>query len=114
MLFADFVKAANANENEIPFTNSTTIWQEVTLLLVSATALCALAAITLADSCTQQTNWRVISGDSFDGTNWSAGVPNSSKSAQINNGGTATISSAGAVSCDLTLGGRQCDANPRR
>jgi T5SS/PEP-CTERM-associated repeat protein len=36
--------------------------------------------------------------------NWSGGIPNSSTSAQINNGGTATIGSTGAESCDLTLG----------
>jgi autotransporter family porin len=75
------------------------------LLIVSAVALCALPATALADSCSGQTNSRVTSGDWFNGMNWSAGVPNSTKSAQINNGGTATIGSTGAVSCDLTVGG---------
>ena len=79
--------------------------RNVILLIVSVVALCLALDIALADSCIQQTSWTATSGDWFNGTNWSAGVRNSSKSAQINNGGTATIGSTGAVSCDLTLGG---------
>jgi len=74
------------------------------LLIVSAVALCASQAIVLADSCIGQTDWRVASGDWFTGSNWTNGVPNASTSAQVNNGGTATIGTTGAVSCDLTLG----------
>lgn len=78
--------------------------KNVILLIVSALALCASLGITLGESCIGQTNWNVRSGNWFEGMNWSAGVPNSSTSAQINNGGTATIGSTGAESCDLTLG----------
>ena len=78
--------------------------KNVIVLIVSAVALCASPATGLADSCIGQTNWSVPSGNWFDGMNWSGGVPTSSTSAQINNGGTATIGSMGAVSCDLTLG----------
>ena len=76
----------------------------VILLIVSAVALCVSPAIALADSCIGETNWRVASGDWFTGSNGTNGVPNSSTSAQVNNGGTATIGTTGAVSCDLTLG----------
>jgi autotransporter family porin len=82
----------------------------IILLIVSGITLCASPTTVLADSCTQQTNWSVSSGSWFVGSNWSAGVPNLNKSAQINNGGTATISSTGAESCDLTLGGAATDS----
>ena len=79
--------------------------KNVILLIVSALALCASPGTTLGESCIGQTNWNVPSGNWFVAANWSAGVPNSGTSAQINNGGTATIGSTGAASCDLTLGG---------
>jgi T5SS/PEP-CTERM-associated repeat protein len=70
---------------------------------VAALVLCASPAIALADSCIGETTWNVASGSWFVGNNWSSGVPNASTRAQISNGGTATIGSTGAVSCDLTM-----------
>ena len=85
--------------------------KNVILLILSALALCASPAIAPADSCIGQTNWRVSGGSWFDcNDNWDHGCPDSSTSAQINNGGTATIGSTGAVSCDLTLGGAATDS----
>ena len=81
----------------------------IILLIVTGITLWASPAIVLADSCTQQTNWNVASGSWFTATNWTNGVPNSSKSAQVNNG-TATIGTTGAVSCDLTLGALGTDS----
>src|SRR5581483_6127922 len=51
-----------------------------------------------------QTVWTDGSGDWFVGTNWSAGVPNSSTQAQINNGGTAQITTTGAAAASILLG----------
>jgi T5SS/PEP-CTERM-associated repeat protein len=75
-------------------------------LTLAVLGLCASPAIALAVDCIGYTSWTASSGNWFTGTNWSNDVPNSSKSAQINNGGTATIGSTGtdAESCDLTLG----------
>ena len=84
--------------------------KNVILLIPSAVAFCASPAIALADSCIGQTNWNVASGSWFTANNWTNGVPNSATSAQINNGGTATIGTTGAVSCDLTLGALGTDS----
>ncbi|PYK10777.1 MAG: hypothetical protein DME65_08870, partial [Verrucomicrobia bacterium] len=51
-----------------------------------------------------QTIWTDGTGDWFLGTNWSAGVPNSSTQAQINNGGTAQITTSGAGAASVLLG----------
>ena len=51
-----------------------------------------------------QTIWTDASGEWFKPANWSADVPNSSIDAQINNGGTAQIGSAGATTANLYLG----------
>lgn len=51
-----------------------------------------------------QTIWTNGTGDWFVGTNWSAGVPNSSTQAQINNGGTAQITTSGAAAASILLG----------
>ncbi|MDP1579327.1 MAG: autotransporter-associated beta strand repeat-containing protein [Candidatus Didemnitutus sp.] len=51
-----------------------------------------------------QTIWTAGSGNWATGSNWSAGVPDSSTNASITNGGTATISSSSEVA-SLTLGG---------
>jgi T5SS/PEP-CTERM-associated repeat protein len=77
--------------------------QNAILLIVSAVALCASPAIALAESCIGETDWKVASGSWFVADNWTAGVPNSFTRAQISNGGTATIGSTGAASCDLNL-----------
>src|SRR5579884_285590 len=53
---------------------------------------------------TAQTIWTDGTGDWFLGANWSAGVPNASTQAKINNGGTAQISVAGATADSLLLG----------
>lgn len=75
-------------------------------LTLAALVLCASPVIALAADCLGgRTYWSVQSGNWFDDTNWSNHVPNSSTGPSINNGGTATIGSTGAESCDLTLGG---------
>jgi T5SS/PEP-CTERM-associated repeat protein len=51
-----------------------------------------------------QTFWIDGAGDWFNGSNWSAGVPNSNITAKIKNGGTAQIGAAGAAASDLDLG----------
>ncbi len=51
-----------------------------------------------------QTIWNTQSGDWFQTTNWSAGVPDSATDAQINNGGTPQIDAAAATANNLTLG----------
>ena len=84
--------------------------KKVILVIVSALAFCAPLGMLLADSCLGHTTWTAGSGDWFVGTNWSNDVPNSTTGAPINNGGTATIGSTGAVSCDLTLGANATDS----
>jgi T5SS/PEP-CTERM-associated repeat protein len=74
------------------------------LLTVAALALCALPAVALAADCIPTTNWTGASGSWFVEGNWSSGVPNSGKSAYINNAGTADINTTGAAACNLTLG----------
>ena len=51
-----------------------------------------------------QTIWTDGTGDWFLGTNWSAGVPNSSTQAQVNNSGTAQITTGGAAAASILLG----------
>lgn len=51
-----------------------------------------------------QTVWIDGTGDWFNSSNWSAGVPNSSTIAQINNSGTAQISSGTAAASQVELG----------
>ena len=51
-----------------------------------------------------QTIWIDGTGDWFVGTNWSAGVPNSSTQAQINNNGTAQVTASGAAAASILLG----------
>jgi T5SS/PEP-CTERM-associated repeat protein len=74
------------------------------LLTVAALAFCALAAVAMAADCIPTTNWTGASGSWFVEGNWSSGVPNSGKSAYINNAGTADVNSPGAQACNLTLG----------
>jgi hypothetical protein len=53
----------------------------------------------------QTTTWTDGVGDWFDPNNWSAGVPNSSTTAEIDNGGDAQVASASnALAGELTLG----------
>ena len=67
-------------------------WALLTLL---ATSVPAFAQITV---------WHDSTGDWFTASNWSAGVPDSSTTAQINNGGTAQIMSSGAAASLIELG----------
>lgn len=87
------------------FQTARTFTTSTILLAVTALALLASSGSRAAESCTVATYWRVASGDWFVGSNWTNDVPNASKSAQVNNGGTATIGpTPAAVSCDLTMG----------
>lgn len=74
----------------------------------SKLALCltatVLAAVSSVSSLSAQTVWTDGTGDWFDSGNWSAGVPNSSTNAQINNGGTAQITTNGAQANTIYLG----------
>ena len=69
-----------------------------------ATLPITLLLFFLAREVRAQTIWTNASGDWFSPANWSADVPNSSIDAQINNGGTAQIGSAGATTANLYLG----------
>jgi uncharacterized repeat protein (TIGR01451 family) len=51
-----------------------------------------------------QTLWTGTTGSWFDGGNWSAGVPDASADARVDNGGTCQIASAGAVAHSVLLG----------
>ena len=57
-----------------------------------------------------QTIWIDGADDWFNPPNWSAGVPNSSTDAEINNGGEAQIVSAGATAANFYLGFESHDA----
>ncbi|HZS54271.1 MAG TPA: hypothetical protein VFA65_07695 [Bryobacteraceae bacterium] len=74
------------------------------LLIVVAFAVCAFAAVACAELRIPTTSWIGANGSWFVAGNWSNGVPSSSKSADINNGGTANINSTGATACNLILG----------
>ena len=52
----------------------------------------------------QTTVWTDATGDWFTSANWSAGVPDSSTIAQINNGGTAQVMATGAAASEVELG----------
>jgi hypothetical protein len=72
---------------------------------VAALALCASPAVPLADGCNAQTNWMIMgSGSWFFEMNWTDGFPNCATTANISNGGTATINNGPATACDVTLG----------
>jgi T5SS/PEP-CTERM-associated repeat protein len=80
------------------------------LLTVTALALCASPTIALADGCIGQTTWTgAIDNNWFTAGNWSNGVPTVGDTAEIDNGGTANINSAGAVACNLILGFNAAD-----
>jgi len=76
-------------------------WQSAILLAITALALCASPAFAAT------TYWTDTTGSWFDCThNWSSGCPSCTINAQINNGGTAQVSSPNATASadDLTLG----------
>ena len=65
------------------------------------------ALLSLLVSCTPilaQTVWTDGTGNWFTPANWSAGVPNSSTIAEINNGGTAQVTSSGAAASQVEIG----------
>jgi len=72
---------------------------------LAASAAVCLLALFLQPADGQVTSWQAQSDDWSTAGNWTAGVPTSSASAYIVNGGTATISSAGAACYLLGLGG---------
>jgi hypothetical protein len=82
-----------------------------------ASVLCLVAGVfstpfAFAQTCTQTTNWRAGTGSWFTASNWDNGVPNSATNAQINNGGTAQITSSlqPANACTVTLGNGEFDS----
>src|SRR6266481_639720 len=60
--------------------------------------------VTSVPAFAQTTVWTDGTGDWFTPGNWSAGVPDSSTTAQINNGGTAQIMASGAAASLVELG----------
>ena len=60
--------------------------------------------ITSVPAFAQTTVWTDATGDWFSPANWSAGVPDSTTTAQINNGGTAQIIATGAAASEVDLG----------
>jgi T5SS/PEP-CTERM-associated repeat protein len=75
-----------------PRRRSVARWVLVALLVTSAPAF------------GQTTTWIDGTGDWFSPANWSAGVPDSSTIADINNGGTAQIMSSGAAASLVEVG----------
>jgi T5SS/PEP-CTERM-associated repeat protein len=72
-------------------------------LFIARWALIALL-VTSVPAFAQTTIWIDATGDWFTPANWSAGVPDSSTTAQINNGGTAQIMASGAAASLVELG----------
>ncbi len=69
-----------------------------------AVKLSFLALLFVIKGALAQTVWTGATGDWFTNANWSAGVPDSSTEAQINNAGTSQINISGATSSGVTLG----------
>lgn len=93
------MKNEYASETERKLTNNPI------LLALAALWLCVCSAVAPAAACIPTTTWNYAgSGSWFDSTKWSSGVPDSTKDAFINNGGTAEVNSTGAQACNLTLG----------
>lgn len=67
------------------------------------TLLCVLAS-SLSLAAQAQTLWTGTTGSWFEAANWSAGVPDASTVASIDNGGTAEIATDGAAAASITLG----------
>ena len=70
----------------------------------SAAILAALLLLASAQAGFASTWTNPSLGDWFIAGNWDTGVPNSSTSALINNGGTALLNAPGAAASDLLLG----------
>src|SRR5581483_4191059 len=73
-------------------------------LLAKTAALAAAFSLIFPVIGVAQTIWTGGTGDWFVSGNWSAGVPNSTTPAQINNMGTAQIIGSGATAQNVTLG----------
>ena len=74
---------------------------------------CAAAIFTFLSSPAPSwadTFWQAGTGNWFASTNWTAGVPDSSAAANINNGGTAEIASGAAAVSSLNLGQAATDS----
>lgn len=72
------------------------LWGLAAAVVFGAASPSALAAGTL---------WKTPSGDWFNSTFWTAGVPTTSSEAQINNGGTVFVNTTGAKSQFILVGG---------
>src|SRR6266404_3461484 len=84
---------------------------DVTHLSGAPSRLCSVARwalfalfVTSVPAFAQTTVWTVGTGDWFTPANWSAGVPDSSTTAQISNGGTSQITSGGAAAGFVEMG----------
>ena len=71
---------------------------------VRSAARIAALALALPAAAGAQTVWTGATGSWFDAGNWSAGVPDASADARIDNTGTCTVASTGAVAHSVTLG----------
>jgi T5SS/PEP-CTERM-associated repeat protein len=69
------------------------------------TGLCGSLFLALASGAFGQTLWEAGTGDWFQPTNWTDGVPTLATDAQINNGGIAQILSGAAAAKSVGLGG---------
>jgi T5SS/PEP-CTERM-associated repeat protein len=75
----------------------------------SAAILAALAFIWPAAS-GAQTIWTGATGSWFDAGNWSAGVPDASADARVDNAGTCTVDATGALANSVILGYAAADS----
>jgi len=71
---------------------------------VQSAARIAALALALPAAAGAQTVWTGATGSWFDAGNWSAGVPDASADARIDNTGTCTVASTGAAARSVTLG----------
>jgi T5SS/PEP-CTERM-associated repeat protein len=71
---------------------------------VQSAARIAALALALPAAAGAQTVWTGATGSWFDAGNWSAGVPDASADARIDNTGTCTVASTGAAARSVTIG----------
>ena len=71
---------------------------------VQSAARVAALVLALPAAAGAQTVWTGATGSWFDAGNWSAGVPDASADARIDNTGTCTVASTGAAARSVTLG----------
>ncbi len=75
----------------------------------SAAILAALAFLFPA-AAGAQTIWTGSTGSWFDAANWSAGVPDASADARVDNAGTCTVDASGAIANSVILGYAAADS----